>query len=110
MVASVIVAILPFPMDDTVVALLATFPLITGIAHLVAGFAQAALHQFAYYQQSIVLWLAAMGVGPAAIVWLRRTHGHINASILLFTLLYTACMGSFFFFTVHNALEFQDGS
>ena len=64
------------------------------------GFAQAALHQITYFQQSIVLWLAGMCVGPAAIAWLRRTNGQTNIPIFLLTVL---CVVAFFFFTIHNA-------
>ena len=110
MIAGIIITILPYPLDDTVVSSIATLPLVTGISYLVAGFVQAAQHQTAYFQQSIVLWLAGMGAGPVAIIWLRRTHGQTASAILFFTLLYSACIGAFFFFTVHNALGIQDGS
>jgi len=110
MIAGIIITILPYPLDDTVITSIATLPLLTGISYLVAGFVQAAQHQTAYFQQSIVLWLAGMGAGPVAIVWLRRTHGQTTAGILFFTLFYSACIGAFFFFTVHNALGLTDGS
>jgi hypothetical protein len=110
MTASLIITILPFPMDDTVVAILGSIPLVTGISHLIAGFTQAALHQIAFYQQSIILWLACMCVGPVALTWLRRTHGQTNALMFLLTVIYIACIGAFFFFTVHNAFDLQDST
>jgi hypothetical protein len=109
MIASLIVSILPYPIDDTVIAILSSIPLVTGISHLIAGFAQATLHQIAYFQQSIVLWLAGMCVGPAAIAWLRRTHGQTNALMFLLTVIYVLCMGAFFSITVHNSFDIQSG-
>jgi hypothetical protein len=69
--------------------------LITGIAHIGAGYVQTTRNEIAYYQQSIIIWMAAMGFGPAAIAWLRRAHGRTDKVFFIFTVSYAAIMFGF---------------
>jgi hypothetical protein len=96
--ACVLISIIPHVTDSIIVSF-ATLPLVTGIAHIIAGFVQTQLNDIAYYQQSIIVWMAAMSFGPAAIAWLRRAHGRTDKVFFIFTILYA---GALFGFTVYT--------
>jgi hypothetical protein len=69
--------------------------LVTGIAHIAAGYVQTRRNGIAFFQQSIIVWMAAMSFGPAAIAWLRRGHGRTDKIFFVFTLIYAAALFSF---------------
>jgi hypothetical protein len=62
---------------------------------MIAGCVQTQRNRIAFFQQSIIVWMAAMSFGPAAIVWLRRGHGRIDNVFFLLTLIYAAALFGF---------------
>jgi hypothetical protein len=103
MALGLVVAVYPRSTDEVIMSF-GTGSLVTGIALLTTGFVQAQRHEIAYYQQSLIIWLAGMAFGPAAITWLRRSSGDTDYIFLWFTCLYAAFMGAFLFFTIGNVL------
>jgi hypothetical protein len=103
MALGLLVAIWPRSNDEVIMSF-GTGSLVTGIALLTTGFVQAQRHEIAYYQQSLIIWLAGMAFGPAAITWLRRSSHKTDYIFLWFTCLYAAFMGAFLFFTIGNVL------
>ena len=103
MALGLVVAVYPRSTDEVIMSF-GTGSLVTGIALLTTGFVQAQRHEIAYYQQSLIIWLAGMAFGPAAITWLRRSSGDTDYIFLWFTGLYAAFMGAFLFFTIGNVL------
>jgi hypothetical protein len=95
---------------DWIANTFATLPMITGVAHILAGFIQTRRNEIAFYQQSIIIWMAAMAFGPAAIAWLRRTHGRLDMAFLIFTGGYVAAMFGFCIFIVQNLNSVGDTS
>jgi hypothetical protein len=97
---SIIIAILPGTPPGTLLGF-ATLPLVTGLSHIAAGFVQSARLEIAYFQQSLIIWIAAMGIGPAIIAWLRRAYGRTDMLFLLFTIAYLIAMSGFTFYTIY---------
>jgi hypothetical protein len=81
----------------------ATSALVTGIALIATGFIQGERQEIAYYQQAIIVSMAGMGFGPAALAWLRRGHGRPDTVFFLFTILYTIVMACYLFYTIGQA-------
>ena len=77
--------------------------LATGIAILAAGYVQTVQGNIAYFQEAIVIQMAAMAFGPAAMVWLRRTRGRIDYTFTDFTVLYAIIMVVYMFYTSSNS-------
>ena len=92
-----IIAVIPH-VTDWIIITFATLPLVTGIAHIAAGFVQTRRNGIAFFQQSIIVWLAAMSFGPAAIAWLRRAHGRTDKVFFIFTLIYAGALFGFAFY------------
>jgi len=78
----------------------ATSALVTGIALITTGFIQGERQEIAYYQQAIIVNMAGMGFGPAALAWLRRGHGRPDTVFFLFTIVYTIVMACYLFYTI----------
>ena len=78
--ASVLIAIIPH-VTDWIIVTFASLPLVTGIAHIAAGYVQTRLNTIAYYQQSIIVWMAAMSFGSDGFMEELTKHS-------LFSLLY----------------------
>jgi hypothetical protein len=90
-----------FPrIHEEVVLSFATSALVTGIALITTGFIQGQRQEIAYYQQAIIVQMAGMGFGPAALAWLKRGHGRPDTVFFTFTILYVIIMASYLFYTV----------
>jgi len=99
MALSLFVPLLPHVKEEVVIAF-GTSALVTGVALIVTGFTQGMRQQIAYYQLAIIVQMAGMGFGPAAIAWLRRGKGQPDMVFLMFTVLYAIIMACFLFYTV----------
>ena len=94
MVLGLFVSIIPNVVDE-VISSFGTGALVTGVALLATGYVQIRRQQIAFYQQSIIVQMACMGFGPAAIAWLRRTRGKIDYVFMIFTSIYAILMIAF---------------
>jgi hypothetical protein len=90
-----------FPrIHEEVVISFATSALVTGIALITTGFIQGQRQEIAYFQQAIIVQMAGMGFGPAALAWLKRGHGRPDTVFFTFTILYVIIMACYLFYTV----------
>lgn len=94
MALGLVVSIVPNVVDE-VISSFGTGALVTGVALLATGYVQIRRQQIAYYQQSIILQMACMGFGPAAIALLRRKCGKNNYIFIIFTVIYAILMVAF---------------
>src|SRR5579859_1534073 len=86
---------------EEVVISFATTALVTGIALIATGFTQGQRQEIPYYQQAIMIQMAGMGFGPAALAWLKRGHeGRPDTVFFAFTVLYVIVMGCYLFYVV----------
>jgi len=106
MALGLLVSLIPRVRSEVVISF-GTSSLVTGIALLATGFVQGQREEIAYYQQAIVVQLAGMGFGPAALAWLKRGHARPDTVFFTFTILYTIVMGSFLFYTLGQ--EYTNG-
>lgn len=90
-----------FPrIHEEVVISFATSALVTGIALITTGFIQGQRQEIAYFQQAIIVQMAGMGFGPAALAWLKRGHGRPDTVFFTFTIIYVIIMACYLFYTV----------
>lgn len=101
MALSLLVPLFPRVREEVVISF-GTGALVTGVALIVTGFTQGERHEIAYYQQAIIVQMAGMGFGPAAVAWLRRGHGEPDVVFFSFTILYTIIMTCYLFYTIHQ--------
>jgi hypothetical protein len=99
MALSLFVSIFPRVRDEVVISF-ATSALVTGVALIATGFTQGQRQEIAYYQQAIIVQMAGMGFGPAALAWLKRGHGRPDTVFFAFTILYTIVMACYLIYTV----------
>jgi len=86
---------------EEVVISFATTALVTGIALIATGFTQGQREEIPYYQQAIMIQMAGMAFGPAALAWLKRGHeGRPDTVFFAFTLLYVVVMGCYLVYVV----------
>jgi hypothetical protein len=81
----------------------ATGALITGIALITTGFAEGIRGTIAYFQEAIIVQMAGMGAGPAALAWLNDKPDFVFFGL---TILYSIIMLGYLFYTVRE----QNGS
>jgi hypothetical protein len=93
--------------EEVIISFAAT-ALVTGIALIATGFTQGQRQEIPYYQQAILIQMAGMGFGPAALAWLKRGHeGRPDSVFFAFTILYVIVMGCYLFYVVGQ--EKMDG-
>src|SRR5437762_7729456 len=88
---SLFVSLIPRVKEELVISF-GTGALVTGVALLATGFTQGQRQEIAYYQQAIIVQMAGMGFGPAALAWLKRGHGRPDTVFFAFTILYAIIM------------------
>jgi len=74
-----------------------TGALVTSIALVATGFTQGMRNQIAYYQEAIIVQMAGMGTGPAALAWLNDEPDSVFFGL---TVLYTIVMAGYLFYTI----------
>ena len=74
-----------------------TGALVTSIALIATGFTQGMRNQIAYYQEAIIVQMAGMGAGPAALAWLNDEPDSVFFAL---TILYGIVMAGYLFYTV----------
>jgi uncharacterized membrane protein len=74
-----------------------TGALVTSIALIATGFTQGMRSQIAYYQEAIIVQMAGMGTGPAALAWLNDEPDSVFFAL---TILYAIVMAGYLFYTV----------
>jgi hypothetical protein len=99
MALSLVVSLIPRIKDEVIISF-ATSALVTGIALIATGFTQAQREEIAYYQQALIVQMAGMGFGPAAMAWLKRGHGRPDTVFFTFTIVYVVVMGCYMFYIV----------
>src|SRR5436190_23628717 len=97
---SLFVSLIPRVKEELVISF-GTGALVTGVALLATGFTQGQRQEIAYYQQAIIVQMAGMGFGPAALAWLKRgREGRPDTVFFAFTILYVIVMGCYLFYVV----------
>lgn len=100
MALSLFVSLFPRIKEEVIISF-ATTALVTGIALIATGFTQGQRQEIPYYQQAIMIQMAGMGFGPAALAWLKRGHeGRPDTVFFAFTILYVIVMGCYLFYVV----------
>lgn len=74
-----------------------TGALVTSIALIATGFTEGMRGQIAYYQEAIIVQMAGMGTGPAALAWLNDEPDSVFFAL---TILYGIVMAGYLFYTV----------
>jgi len=94
---------------EEVIISFATSALVTGIALIATGFTQGQRQEIPLYQQAIIIQMAGMGFGPAALAWLKRgREGRPDTVFFAFTILYVIVLGCYLFYVVGQ--EKTDGA
>jgi hypothetical protein len=104
MTFGIFVSIVPNVVDQ-VISSFGTGALVTGVALLATGYVQIQRQQIAFYQQSVIVQMACMAFGPAAITWLRRTRGKIDYIFMIFTIIYAILMIAFLLYSSLGLLD-----
>jgi uncharacterized membrane protein YozB (DUF420 family) len=100
MALSLFVSLFPRLKEEVIISF-ATTALVTGIALIATGFTQGQRQEIPYYQQAVMIQMAGMGFGPAALAWLKRGHeGRPDTVFFAFTILYVIVMGCYLFYVV----------
>lgn len=88
-------------LKEEIIISFATTALVTGIALIATGFTQGQREEIPYYQQAVLIQMAGMGFGPAALAWLKRGHeGRPDTVFFAFTILYVIVMGCYLFYVI----------
>ena len=98
---SLFVSLIPRVREDVVISF-GTGALVTGVALLATGFIQGQRQEIAYYQQAIIVQMAGMGFGPAALAWLKRGRGRPDTVFFAFTILYAIIMTTYL---IYNSVQ-----
>jgi uncharacterized membrane protein len=96
MVMSLVIPLFPCFGEDIAISF-GTGALVTSIALIATGFTQGMRDQIAYYQEAIIVQMAGMGAGPAALAWLNDEPDSVFFAL---TILYTIVMGGYLFYTI----------
>jgi hypothetical protein len=97
MAMSLVVPLFPFYNKEEIAISFGTGALVTSIALIATGFTQGMRGQIAYYQEAIIVQMAGMGTGPAALAWLNEEPDTVFYGL---TILYTIVMAGYLFYTV----------
>jgi hypothetical protein len=98
---SLFVSLIPRVREEVVISF-GTGALVTGVALLATGFTQGQRQEIAYYQQAIIVQMAGMGFGPAAVAWLKRGRGRPDTVFFTFTILYAIIMAAYL---IYNSVQ-----
>ena len=98
---SLFVSLIPRVREEVVISF-GTGALVTGVALLATGFTQGQRQEIAYYQQAIIVQMAGMGFGPAAVAWLKRGRGRPDTVFFAFTILYAIIMAVYL---IYNSVQ-----
>ena len=96
MVMSLVVPLFPCFGEEIAISF-GTGALVTSIALIATGFTQGMRNQIAYYQEAIIVQMAGMGTGPAALAWLNDEPDSVFFAL---TILYGIVMAGYLFYTV----------
>jgi hypothetical protein len=96
MVMSLVIPLFPCFGEDIAISF-GTGALVTSIALIATGFTQGMRDQIAYYQEAIIVQMAGMGTGPAALAWLNDEPDSVFFAL---TILYGIVMAGYLFYTV----------
>jgi uncharacterized membrane protein len=96
MVMSLVVPLFPCFGEEIAISF-GTGALVTSIALIATGFTQGMRDQIAYYQEAIIVQMAGMGAGPAALAWLNDEPDSVFFAL---TILYGIVMAGYLFYTV----------
>ena len=99
---SLIIPLLP-GLGEEIAMSFATGALVTGIALIATGFAEGMRGSIAYFQEAIIVQMAGMGAGPAALAWLNDKPDFVFFGL---TIVYAIIALGYLFYTVRE----QDGS
>src|SRR5271170_5428009 len=97
MAMSLVVPLFPFYNKEEIAISFGTGALVTSIALIATGFTQGMRGQIAYYQEAIIVQMAGMGTGPAALAWLNDNPDNVFCGL---TALYAIVMAGYLFYTV----------
>jgi hypothetical protein len=96
MALSLVVPMFP-GLGEEIAVSFGTGALVTGIALIATGFTQGIRGEIAYYQEAIIVQMAGMGAGPAALAWLNDKPDVVFFAL---TILYAIIMAGYLFYTV----------
>jgi hypothetical protein len=96
MAMSLTIPLLPWFGEEIAISF-GTGALVTSIALITTGFTQGMRSQIAYYQEAIIVQMAGMGSGPAALAWLNDEPDSVFFGL---TILYGIVMAGYLFYTL----------
>ena len=96
MALSLLVPLFP-GLGEEIAVSFGTAALVIGIALIATGFTQGVREQIAYYQEAIIVQMAGMATGPAALAWLNDEPDVVFFAL---TIAFGIIMGGYLFYTV----------
>lgn len=83
--------------------------LVSGVALLITGVVQTYRNQIAFYQQSLVLFMSGLGLGPAAVAWVRWGGREVEGMFSIFSILYVLAMVAYGGWILHIGFKPPEG-